>query len=189
MTVLPKPDYYIDGRHADSAIVGNDWNSGAGKVAIRTARYTLPIPPQGAQDIRFVFNTSGKHDGEHIPIRFFVGTDPESHKAADDTYEYTGTLTLEADWLTFTAEVEMLLLPGKTYYLWLFPGSKTYGHYTWERAGYESTMETEGAGGVCCVMHNGEPWLGQIHVVKDGAFWIGLGYAVKDGALYLAGSP
>lgn len=169
---LTNPEYFIDGRSGASAIVGNDWNQSAGRVAIRTARYTIVAPPEGAQGFALTFRTSGKHDGSHIPIRFYLGEDPDSHAAADNTYAYTGELQLEDDWLTFTAGAEQLLIPGKTYYLWLFPGSKTYGHYTWERAGFISVMETTGAVGDCIVVHNGAAWYGLIHVVHNGAFWI-----------------
>lgn len=189
MGKLPIPEFYNDGKPGGNPVVGNGWNTTLGTIAIRTARYTLPVPAQGAQKVRLTFNTNGKTAGEHIPIRFFIGTDPDSHKTANGSYPYTGELTIGSDWMTFTGEADILLIPGQTYYLWLFPGTSNYGAYYWERSGYDNTVETSGAGGVCCVMHNGEPWLGQIHVVKGGEFWIGLGYVAEDGALYLAGSP
>ena len=189
---LNNPLFYVDGKSGSgnvSAIVGNDWNSEYSRVKNRTVRYTFTAPPEGARGVLLTFRTSGKHDGKHIPIRFFIGEDPDSHAAADGTYEYTGELTLGEDYLTFTGAADMLLIPGKTYYLWVFPGSKDYGHYTWERAGYVSTMEFTGAGCACCVMHNGEPWIGVLNVVHDRSFWVCAGYAVENGALYYVGAP
>ena len=183
---LPEADFFINGRSGASRVVGNDWEND--EVAQRVARYTLPIPAQGAQEIKCTFHTTGKSDGEHIPIRYYIGTDPESHKAANGSYVYTGELILADDWLTFTCDAKMLLLPGKTYYLWLFPGSDTYGHYYWHREGYTNTMETIGAAGLGKVKCGGKIRKGRLWVVRNGKFRMCLGHVIKDEAFHIAGS-
>lgn len=183
---LQVADFFINGRSGASTVVGNDWENG--KAAPRVARYTLPIPAQGAQEVKFTFHTTGKSDGEHIPIRYYIGTDPESHKAADGSYAYAGELTLADDWLTFSCEAKMLLIPGKTYYLWLFPGSDQYGHYFWSREGYTNTMETTGGAGLCKVKFGGKIRRGRLWVIRNGKFRACLGRAKEDGALRIAGS-
>ena len=81
MTIeLLNPTFYRGGVSGVSAIVGNDWLNGA--VIGRVARYTVVAPDVGAQRISMTLHTTGKHDGAHIPIRFYVGTDPNSHANA-----------------------------------------------------------------------------------------------------------
>lgn len=188
MAVIELSDvmFYRSGAPNMSAIVGNDWLNGA--VATRVARYTFTAPENGANKIRLIFPIDGVHDGRAIPIRYYIGTDPESHIDAGPSYTYAGELTLSEDQLTFSVEAYALLLPGKTYYLWLFPGSDLYGHYTWERYGEISEMETMGAAFVVPVVHGGKWWNALVHCVHNGKWWLGALCVVKNGKWYLGGS-
>lgn len=126
-------EYYIGGKAGASRVVGNDWRNGA--AINRVVRYTITPPPEGASKISLLFNTDGVSDGSAVPLRFYIGTDPNSHINAWNDAEYTGELTRGSDGRTFTAECKTLLIPGTTYYLFVFPAVKTYGYYSWYRYG------------------------------------------------------
>lgn len=142
---LNNATYYMNGVGGVSSVIGNDWDKRTASSVPRIARYIIEAPSTGASKLAITMYTGGKGDGSHIPLRFFIGTDPESHINANPSSESTGELTLGSDWLTLTAEADVLLLPGKTYYLWIFPGSDTYGWYWATRRGYASALTTSGA--------------------------------------------
>lgn len=144
-------EFYIGGQSGASRVVGNDWRNDA--AINRVARYTFTAPAEGTSGISLTFNTGGLSDGSSVPIRFYIGTDPESHVNAWSDSAYTGELTPSDDGKTFTGEAQLLLLPNTTYYLFVFPGSKTYGYYTWYRYGYEIglTLTLTGGAGIVYV--------------------------------------
>ena len=170
-----------------SAVVGNGWENGG--VVSRVARYTFTAPEVGANRVRLTFHITGVAGGENIPVRFFIGTNPASHADAGPESPYTGELTLAEGWLIMTGEAEVLLLPGKTYYLWVFPGSEDYGCYTWTRAGYTSAMETEGAAFVLPVTVGGAWRKIMLHVVKVGKFFLIAPCVVRGGKWYYLSAP
>lgn len=111
----------------------------------RVARCKFTAPASGATGINISIYSSGKGGGSHIPIKFYIGTDPNSHANAGSESTATGTLTLGDDWMTFTGNASMLLIPNQVYYLWIFPGSDSYGWYNAARPNYTSTIITSGA--------------------------------------------
>jgi hypothetical protein len=135
----------MNGRGGVSAVIGNDWDNRTASPVPRIARYIIEAPSTGASKLAITIYTGRKGSGSHIPLLFFIGTDPESHINANPESEATGTLTLGSDRLTFTADVDALLLPGKTYYLWIFPGNYAFGWYEATRWGYVSSVSTYGA--------------------------------------------
>lgn len=155
----------------------------------RVARYTFTAPDTGAQRVKLTFQTSGRGAGSHIPIRYYIGTDPESHVNAGAESEYTGELTLDTvDYVVFSGSADILLLPGVTYYLWVFPGKDIFGWYWWSRSGYTSTAETEGAAFVVPVIHGGKWWNTLVHCIHNRKWWLGALCVVKGGRWYLGGS-
>lgn len=126
-------EYYIGGKAGASRVVGNDWRDGA--AINRVVRYTITPPPEGASKVSLFFNVGGLSDGTAIRLRYYIGTDPNSHINAWNNSEYTGELTRSTDGYSFTAESPTLLIPGTTYYLFVFPAVKTYGYYSWYRYG------------------------------------------------------
>jgi hypothetical protein len=179
--------FYRNGVSGVSRIVGSDRYNGS--VATRVARYVFDTPVEGASKVSITFYSSGlwTEDGvasTHIPIRFFVGTDQDSHIDADSTYEYTGELTLGSDYTTFTGEANVVLLPNTTYYLWFFPGEdQSFGCYQWYRENYTSELVISGAGGVVyidngsslemyqCYVDNGTDWDLYIPYIDNGTNW------------------
>lgn len=152
--------FYRNGVSGASRIVGNDTGSKAGR---RVCRYSFTAPETGASSEELAFHIAGVSDGTAISVRFYIGTDPDSHTNAGLESAYTGELTLSGDWLMFTGQAEVLLLPGQTYYLWVFPGSDTFGYYAWGRTNYVSTITTSGAATTGVFGENGT--LGTEHAI------------------------
>lgn len=176
---LTEPLFYKAGVSGVSRVVGNDLQDNA--IVSRVVRYAFTVPQSGARKVSLTLY-SGTHDGSWIPLRFFVGTDPDSHANANMDYEYTGDLVLQEDYLTFIGQADIVLVPGKTYYLWVFPASKDYGYYGWHST-KDYTIEV--SGNVCAVnlflnnawkqympilFHEGEWWLCTA-LLHDGSNW------------------
>lgn len=131
--------WYKKGVSGYSRVFGYEDNSR------RVARVQFVAPSIGATHVSLTIQTGGIGGGSHIPIKFYIGTDPNSHANAGAESVSTGTLTLANDWVVFNAEADILLIPNKTYYLWIFPGADTYGWYWGTRANHTSTIVTSGA--------------------------------------------
>ncbi len=176
--------FYRNGVSGASRIVGNDMGDSTGR---RVARYTFQAPATGASEETLTFHIAGLSDGSHIPIRFFIGTEPDSHINAGPESGYTGELTLAGDWMSFSGEAAKLLMPGKTYYLWVFPGEDSFGFYSWGRTNYTSTLEATGAAcGVSVVKAEAlVPHL--LCVVRGGKLWLCAPYVCRGGQLHLLG--
>lgn len=183
---LLDPVFYKNGKDGASVVVGYEGGER------RAVRYTITAPDVGAQSVNLTLHTAGRGGGEqakHIPLRFFIGTDPGSHANAGYDAEYTGQLMLEDDWLTFTGKADILLLPGQTYYLWVFPGEDTFGWYSWQRNGYVSTMETEGATFILPTATGGLWRKIMLHATVGGKWFLIAPCAVKDSKWHYIGPP
>lgn len=131
--------FYKNGESGVSRVIGFE------DKARRVARFTIESPSTGATKFDITLYTGGRGAGSHIPLRFFIGTDPESHANAGADYEYTGELTRSSDGITFTGSASYLLIPATRYYLWIFPGEDTFGWYWATRNGFTSSITTAGA--------------------------------------------
>lgn len=151
-------EWYKKGKSGYSVVVGYEDKSR------RVGRYKFTAPSTGATSVSFAFYSSGRGAGNHIPIKFYIGTDPDSHANAGPDSTATGTLTLGDDWLTFTGSADILLIPNQIYYLWIFPGADTFGWYWASRANYTSTLTTHGAAMSDISAEDGT--LGQAHTIK-----------------------
>ena len=129
--------FYTAGSEVSSRVVGYESQTN------RVVRYTIEPPGEGANHVEITIYGGGLSAGSEIPIRFFIGTDEESHLNAGVDSEYTGELTLGSDGKTFTGSADFILMPGTTYYLWFFPGRAKYGYYSWYGEG-DSQMVTSG---------------------------------------------
>ena len=116
---LTSPVFYKNGKAGVSAVVGYESSSN------RVARYTFTAPAGGATAVSLAFSGNWTGRGEKPKLAFYIGTDPDSHADAGQGSEATGQLTLQADYLSYAGSAEILLLPGVTYYVWLFPTTKT----------------------------------------------------------------
>lgn len=134
--------YFRSGAEHKYAQIGNAWSGGAIPT---TARYSFVAPSVGATSVSFSMTSWYLYAGSFIDLRFFIGTDPNSHIDADSTYEYTGDLTIDSTNYIISGSADILLLPGQTYYLWVFPAEAKYGIYSCEKA--VAILETSGAAG------------------------------------------
>lgn len=182
VTELTDAVFYRNGQSGATAAAGNDTYAGE-PTGRRVVRYTFTAPAVGASLERLTFQTEGRGGGDHIPIRFYIGTDPEDHANAGPDDAYTGELVLSDDGKTFTATGRAVILPGKTYYLWVFPGADAFGWYSWGLA------EMDAAGGACVVpiVKNGQIENRLLTVVRDGKLWLTMPIVVKDGKPWIAG--
>ena len=145
--------FYRGGVSGVSAVAGNDWENNA--VIRRVARYTIQAPSTGASKVSLSFVANAFGNGSYIKLRFFIGTNPDSHANAGADAAYTGEFALDTAYLKFTATSDVRLLPNATYYLWIFPASDTYGWYYWPK-GVNSEMNAEGAAGAVQICIDGE---------------------------------
>ena len=122
---LTSPVFYKKGQAGVSAVVGYESSSN------RVARYTFTAPAVGATAVSLAFSGNWTGRGEKPKLAFYIGTDPDSHADAGQGSEATGQLTLQADYYSYAGSAEILLLPGVTYYVWLFPTTKTFGWLQW----------------------------------------------------------
>lgn len=170
---LSEVTFYINGRSNASTVVGNDWENNA--VASRVARYTIVPPAEGAMGLKLYFKSTRHGGGEQakkINIRYFIGISDSSHVNAGPSYEYTGEFEFDSTTLVFTAETDMMLLPGQTYYLWLFPASNDFGWYYWSdepgsSVTHEASMESLGGIGVVYIKGDTDYEPYQIYIYGD----------------------
>ncbi len=130
---LSNVTFYQNGLAVTGKVVGNNWVNDA--VAHRVARYTITPPTEGVMGLKLYFQASYLAGGSYakkINLRYYIGTSDSSHANGGPDSEYTGEFTFDTTSLIFTAETDMMLFPGKTYYLWLFPATNDYGWYPWE---------------------------------------------------------
>lgn len=177
--------FYRNGVSGVTRIVGNETGTKAGR---RVARYTFTAPASGASEESLTFHIGGVSDGAAIPVRFYIGTDPDSHANAGTESPYTGELTISGDWMKFTGKANALLLPGKTYYLWVFPATDTFGYYAWGRQNYTSTMELSGAAAALNVVKNGSWKKIMLCATKNGKWFLIAPVVVKNGKWHYLGA-
>lgn len=101
----------------------------------RVIRFTFTTDSTGANSIHWKVSKfypwdwqQGNYQSTPIPLNFYIGTDPDSHKfsGAEET-RITGEVSIylspngisEECYLSGAAEIK--LLPNTTYYLWIFP--------------------------------------------------------------------
>lgn len=137
--------WYYGGKVANSSALGNGWDENTNKVITRVGRFQFTAPDVGASEVNLTLHTGGKPYGEHVQLRFYIGTSPTSHADAGPDSEYTGILTMEEPELRFSGSANVVLLPGQTYYLWVFPGESHYGWYRGYRLNYTSLLTLTGA--------------------------------------------
>lgn len=139
--------FYKDGIPGQSEVVGME--SGVSRVV----RYSFLAPEVGGTGLTFRLNYLSHGGGYQIPVRFAISTDPDSHPNADGHTPHVGTV----DRYTYQGSAQIRLIPGKTYYLWLFPGQNAWGWYYAPKTG---TVTTTGVSqGVATV--DGDAYIGQ----------------------------
>jgi len=158
--------YYRSGEEWYYDQIGNAWENSAAVPS--TARYSFTAPDVGASSVSFSLTGWYLSTGNYNALRFFIGTSATSHMDADSTYEYTGNLTVDSTNKVISGSANVLLLPGKTYYLWVFPSEAKYGIYGCDNA--TATITTSGAGGLVYI-DNGSALEGYMVYIDNGSKW------------------
>ena len=129
ITDVAKIEFYKNGKAGASVVVGYEGERR------RCARYEFTVPVPGASSITAQINGPYFVDdgGREAPVRFYIGTDPESHVNAGPDSPYTGVATVDSNKRTVTLAADIILVPDKTYYLWFFPSVDYWGWYYWSR--------------------------------------------------------
>lgn len=122
---LTDPYFYKAGKGGVTRVVGVE-----SKVT-RVARYSFTAPAAGASHIDLAFDGFSHSQGEAIALRYHITESPDSYADPTPSDPYTGTLTMNAALTAATGSADVLLLPGKTYYLWVFPAVLVWGWYSW----------------------------------------------------------
>ena len=210
MATLSNPVYYNGGADAgDSRLVGVV--SGLNRVV----RYTLTLDAdEYATDIAIAMDSGGytswgNYDSEgwkdeyvndELSLYFHIGTDPDEfvNAGANQVSEATGKVTMvrrsgsgvseDIAW-NMTLEGKAMLLPGVTYYLWIYPGwvnGSIWGYFRWYDNGagrFKYTVELSGSPGLVyidngsgldayqCYIDNGSGWDLHIPYIDNGSGW------------------
>lgn len=164
----------------------------------RVMRFTIQTGANGASEIawklEFIYMYSWAYP--QIPMRWFIGTDPDSHlNAGADMQEVTGNVTVHMDpvynsesYMEGSAKVK--LKPNTTYYLWIFPAVASQCFYA---SGYSDpspsmAVEVSGSGvGGIRILIDGNKVISGVPCVFDGAVWRQGVPGVYDGADWKTG--
>lgn len=136
---LTNATYYRNGVSGATSVVGYE------STYNRVVRYNLTPPDTGASRVALKFTGISQGNGTMpTTLRFYIGTDPNSHANAGSGYTYTGTLTRETilGLYTFSGSADVIINPNTTYYVWVFPSTTTFGWLAWP--GDTGTAETSG---------------------------------------------
>lgn len=172
--------------------INGDSTSGAQQIVGINAgrnqdvRFTFTTDSNGASAVYWALPNNSMGSGTAPALRWYIGIDPNSHiNAGSSTTVYNGNVSVSNDGygnLTFTGYADMVLAPNTTYYLWIFPGTTTYGFY-WLTANQQATVTTSGSAGVVyidngsswdayqCYIDNGSSWDLYIPYIDDGSSW------------------
>lgn len=133
-----KPACYAGGTSGASYVVGYESKQN------RVVRYTFTTGSGGASNVSVLIPNYSKSDdtgSSTAPLRWYIGSSSTDHAnaGADSTYNGTLTMTTSGGYYNFSGTASVVLTPNTTYYLWIFPGSTTYGWW-WVASGGTATI-------------------------------------------------
>lgn len=125
-------------------------------------------------------------------LYFYIGTDPDEFKnaGADQVSSATGKVTMvyrggsganqNLSW-DMALSGDVMLVPGVTYYLWVYPGYRNYGYFTWYDTGnrFKYDIRLSGYPGLAyidgeayqCYIDNGSSWDLAMPYIDNGSGW------------------
>lgn len=151
----------------------------------RVVRFTFKTDSVGASSVEWVLNDNYFADGTVPGLRWYIGTDANSHvNAGASTTVYHGDVTaaLSAGAYTFSGKANIVLLPNTTYYLWIFPSVSKYGYYNLTEK-RQAQLVTSGGAGLVFIdtgtaleayqvfIDNGTSWDHYMPYVDNGTGW------------------
>lgn len=170
--------FFQNGTSGASTIVGIEASNN------RVVRYKFRTPTHGANKLSWTMLEAELFlvsDGENL--RFFVGTDPNSHINAGQGSAFHGTATATKDGSTYTIMGEangLVLLPDTDYYLFIFAGYSTVGYWGWWQYLNGMSINLDGAAGVVRIKE-GDKVLTTLPMVKENGVFVPLAATIKSG--------
>lgn len=135
---LTNYEFYNNGTPGASAVVG------VSDRLPRNVRYTFTAPATGASGVSLRFQGSAGAGTTPDRLRFAFTTDPTAYAAANWNTQGSGVLNRISGGYAYEGTASVLLLPGLTYYLFIWPDTSTFGWVRWYTADGYSTLETTG---------------------------------------------
>lgn len=135
---LTNYEFYNNGTPGASAVVG------VSDRLPRNVRYTFTAPATGASGVSLRFQGSAGSGTTPDRLRFAFTTDPTAYAAANWNTQGNGVITRISGGYAYEGSASVLLLPGLTYYLFIWPDTSTFGWVRWYTADGYSTLETTG---------------------------------------------
>lgn len=175
---LSSPTYYKTGTSGVSAVVGYESSSN------RIARYSFTSPATGASSVSIrTGNCSTGGGSKTSAIHFYITTSSTSHTNAGSGSAYTGVLSMGLTDGVYigTGSASILLLPNTTYYVWVFPGSTTYGWWYWSDT---MTLTTSGGAGLVYI-DNGSRMVAAIPYIDNGSSWVQAMPYIDNGSSFI----
>ena len=193
MATLSNLQYYKAGEIGASAVVGFE------SKLTRVVRYDLTIgSDESANRLTWLIDSGGyigwgsyeansTEFNDKVSLYFYIGTDPDEFANAgiDQVAAATGKVDIQRrsgnavdENLTFNfyGEADIMLFPGKTYYLWIFPGysnaeggNGTWGWFSWS-ALTTNTITLYGAAGMLRI-DTGSEIITAIPYIDSGEAW------------------
>ena len=135
---LTNYEFYNNGTPGASAVVG------VSDRLPRNVRYTFTAPESGSSAVSLRFQGSAGAGTTPDRLRFAFTTDPTAYAAANWNTQGNGVITRISGGYAYEGTASVLLLPGLTYYLFIWPDTSTFGWVRWYTAEGYSTLETTG---------------------------------------------
>lgn len=207
MATLSNPVYYKAGDNASDILVG------VASKNNRNVRYTLTMgKAESADHIEFTITESSvssivwgdgsdhREINDKISLYFAISTDPNEYANAgiNQVSKALGKVTMSEirgywveDNVVFkaTGNGAYNLLPGQTYYLWIFPGYTTasggngeWGYFVWGKS-LTTTVSLSGAAGVVQI-DTGSAILKAIPYIDDGTEFLRTIPYNEDGTIF-----
>ena len=146
---LTNYEFYNNGTPGASAVVG------VSDRLPRNVRYTFTAPATGASGVSLRFQGSAGSGTTPDRLRFAFTTDPTAYAAANWNTQGNGVITRISGGYAYEGTASVLLLPGLTYYLFIWPDTSTFGWVWWYTADGYSTLETTGGAYSSLTVPNG----------------------------------
>ena len=170
--------FFENGNAGASSIVGVE------NTDNRVVRYKFRTPTQGASKLSWtMIEAESYYIGADESLRFFVGTDPNSHVNAGQGSAFHGTATATKDGSTYTITGEangLVLLPDTDYYLFIFAGYSTIGYWGWWQYLNGMSVYLDGAAGVVRIKE-GDKVLTTLPMAKENGVFVPLAATIKSG--------
>ena len=171
--------FYKAGASGGSAVAG--YESGSRRVV----RYTLQIDGHGANQL-VLFHEFSKNSGVSLPeLCVNISTDPEAYINTNGNMSgYLAIMKTRTDINAYEVTLtDLVLVPGVTYYLWVYPKTDAYAWVNYHKDSSYWNVTVSGSAGLAyidsgngfqphqCFIDNGTSWKQHIPYIDNGTEW------------------